>query len=160
MFIINNDFYYKNIDFLLKLKKPFLKVGKESIKKCDSTAVLLRDSDEVAEISPVVFDISSQLKHKIKFFDYDPDNINKKKKDIVKYYENLSKMYYYKNVEFIIDNKNPYFEIKKNRGICFFVPFNKNIERKKFLATILAPKIAKIQTLFDEYNQFMIPTKD
>jgi len=159
MLVIDNKFYYENIDFLLKLKKPFLKIGKESVKKCQNSALLLRDDECVAEISPVVFDISSQLELKIKFLDFDPENVKKEKKEIVEYYENLAKMYYYKNVEFIIDDKNPYFEIKKMKNICFFVPFNSKIPKNKFLS-FLSPNTTKIQMLLDDYNQFMIPTKD
>jgi len=158
MFVINNKFYYENIDFLLKLKKPFLKVGLESIKKCNKTAILLRDDDSVAEISPVIFDLSSQLNAKIKFFDIDPENVHLKEKEITKYYKELAKMYYYKNVEFIVSNGNPKTEIK-DENICFFVPFNKEVPKNKF-SSILFPDLNKIHILFDKYNQFMIPTKD
>jgi len=159
MLVINNKFYYKNIDFLLKIKKPFLKVGKESLKQCKNSALILKDDESVAEISPVVFDISSQLKLKIKFLDLDPENVKKEKKEIVEYYENLAKMYYYKNVEFIVDDKNPYYEIKKMKNICFFVPFNSKIPRSK-LSSIFMPDVEKIHLLLDEYNQFLIPVKD
>ena len=159
-FIINNKFYYKNIDFLLKLNKPFLKVGdKESIKECNSTGVILADNDAVKEISPVVFDVSSQLNYFINFFDIDPDNINLEKKEVLKYYENLSKMYYYRNIDFIIDNKNPYFELNKLNNVCFFVPFNKNIPRNKLVA-YLFPSLNRVQVLLDKFNQIMIPTKN
>jgi len=159
LFIINNKFYYDNIDFLLKLKKPFLKVGDESIKKCKTTALLLKDDENVAEISPVVFDISSQLKTELKLLDMDPENVNLKTKEITEYYKNLQKMYFYKNVEVIINSKNPYFELKNMENICFFVPFNSKIPRNK-LSTIFMPNIEKIHILLDKFNQFMIPTKD
>jgi hypothetical protein len=158
MFVVNNKFYYKNIDFLLKIKKPFLKIGDESVKMCKETGVILRDDEVLTEISPVVFDISSQLNHKIKFLEMDPDNVKLEKKEIVKYYENLSKMYYYKNVEFIINDKNPYFELKKMKNICFFTPFDSKIPRNKLLSIIL-PNANRIQILMDNLNQFMIPTK-
>jgi hypothetical protein len=158
MFVIDNKFYYKNIDFLLKIKKPFLKIGNDSLKLCKETGVILRDDEVLTEISPVVFDISSQLEYPIKFFEMDPDNVKKEKKEIVKYYENLAKMYYYKNIEFIINDKNPYFEIKKMKNICFFIPFNNKIPRNK-LVSILFPNVNRIQVLMDKFNQFMIPTK-
>ena len=159
IFVINNRFYHANIDFLLKIKKPFLKIGNDSIKKCLNSGLVLRDEEAVAEISPVVFDISSQLKTQIKFLDIDPDNVKLEKKEITKYYENLAKMYYYKNVEFIVNDKNPLFEIKKMKNICFFVPFNKKIARNKLFSYII-PNTNKIHILLDDYNQFMIPTKD
>jgi len=159
LLILNNKFYYQNIDFLLKIKKPFLKIGEDSIKKCFQTAVILKEDESVSEISPVVFDISRQLDKKIKFLDLDPENVKLEKKEIVSYYENLAKIYYYKNVEFIIDAKNPYFEIKNMKNICFFVPFNSKIPKNKFLSLIM-PDNNKIQLLLDKYNQFMIPTKD
>ena len=139
-------------------KKPFLKIADESIKMCKETGVILRDDEVLTEISPIVFDISSQFDHPIKFFEMDPDNVNREKKEIVKYYENLAKMYYYKNVEFIINDKNPYFEFKKMKNICFFVPFNNKIPRNKFLS-IIFPNANRIQILMDNFNQFMIPTK-
>ncbi len=159
MFVINNRFYYNNIDFLLTLKKPFLKIGEESIKRCNQTALLLRDDSCVAEISPVVFDLSSQLEAKIRFLDIDPENVHLKEKDITKYYKELAKMYYYKNVEFVVSNNNPKDELKDSKNICFFVPFNSSIPRNKLLS-IFIPDLNKVQILFDKYNQFMIPTKD
>ncbi len=144
MFVINNKFYYQNIDFLLKIKKPFVKIGDESIKVCEKTGLLLRNEESMREISPVVFDISSQLNHQINFFEMDPDNVKNEKKEIVKYYENLAKIYYYKNVEFTINNKNPLFELKKLKNICFFVPFNNTIPKNKFLS-IVFPNSKKIQ---------------
>jgi len=160
IFVVNNKFYEQNLDFLLKFKKPFLKIGdKESIKKCQTTALLLSDTEEVAEISPVVFDLSSQLETKLQLLDIDPNNIKLDQKEIVKYYENLVKMYYYKNAEFVIKNDNPYFEIKQMKNVCFFVPFNKNIPKSKFLSYFL-PNTAKVALLLDNFNQFMIPTKD
>lgn len=158
MFVIDNKFYYKNIDFLLRIKKPFLKIGDESLKVCKETGVILRDDEVLTEISPVVFDISSQLEYPIKFFEMDPDNVKKEKKEIVKYYENLAKMYYYKNIEFIVNDKNPYFEIKNMENICFFIPFNNTIPRNKLLS-IIFPNVNRIQILMDKFNQFMIPTK-
>jgi len=159
LMVLNNEFYYKNIDFLLKLKKPFLKVGEESIKKCTSTALILREDESVAEISPVVFDISSQLETKLKFLDMDPENVKLEKKEIMKYYEHLSQIYFYKNVEFIMNSKNLLFELKNMENLCFFVPFNSKIPRNKFLS-YLFPDNKKIELLLDRYNQFMIPTKD
>ncbi len=160
LFIISNKFFYKNIEFLMQIKKPFLKVGKESIKKCSQTAVLLRDGEDVAKISPVVFDLSIQLDAKIKFFDIDPDNVSLTKKSIMKYYENLARMYYYQEkVEFIMSNDNPKRFVKEIKNICFFVPFNRNFPTSK-LKAILLPDVQKVQILFDKYNQFMIPTKD
>ena len=81
------------------------------------------------------------------------------KKEITKYYENLAKMYYYKNVEFYMSGNNPKTELKGEKNICFFIPFNNEIPRNK-LVSILFPNINKMQILFDKYNQFMIPTKD
>ena len=159
MLIVDNKFYYENIDFLLKIKKPFLKVGNESIKKCDFTALLISEDERISEISPVVFDIANQLNKKIKFLDFDPENVKQIKKETMKYYENLAKIYYYKNVEFIMNDKNPYFEIKDMKNGCFFIPFNKNIPRKK-LSSILSPNTYKIQILMDKFNQIMIPTKE
>ena len=159
LLVVNNKFYYKNIDFLLKLKKPFLKVGDESIKKCTSTALILREDESVAEISPVVFDISSQLETKLRLLDMDPENVKLEKKEITKYYEHLSQIYFYKNVEFIMNDKNLLFELKNMENLCFFIPFNSKIPRNKLLSLIM-PDNRKIELLLDKYNQFMIPTKD
>jgi len=159
LLVLDNKFYYKNIDFLLKIKKPFLKIGDESIKKCTSTALILREEESVAEISPVVFDISSQLETKLRFLDMDPENVKLEKKEITKYYEHLAQIYFYKNVEFIMNSKNLLFELKNMENLCFFVPFNSKIPRNKFLS-YLFPDNKKIELLLDKYNQFMIPTKD
>ena len=62
----------ENIQSVLDLKIPIFKFGKENLKAVKRTVIILNDTNSYEQISPIVFDISSQLKIKTKIFDLDP----------------------------------------------------------------------------------------
>ncbi len=60
-------------DVIFDLKIPIFKFGKESLRAVKNVGVVLNDSGNYEQISPIVFDVASQLKVKTKIFDFDPD---------------------------------------------------------------------------------------
>ena len=59
----------ENIQNVLDLKIPIFKFGKENLKAVKRTAIILNDTNSYEQISPIVFDISSQLKIRTKKID-------------------------------------------------------------------------------------------
>lgn len=154
--VVTTKFFQKHIRFLYELKRPILKLGKESLRKCSKAGVLLSAHSNLEKISPVIFDLSAQLKLKIKFLNNDPEANDKE--DVIEHFEHLLKIYYYKNAEFVTSQNNPVKEIKKMENICFFMPFNKKIITGKTKA-MFQPNVDTIYHFLDEYNQLFIPSE-
>jgi hypothetical protein len=152
--VVDNNFFKNNLNFLYSLKKPILKIGKNSIKKCNSSIILLQNEKNFENISPTIFDLSAQLNLQINFADIDPEENNSE--NVVNYFKNLSQIYYYKNVTFLESKNNPITELKTLNASCMFIPFNKKLPKNKFKA-ILNPNIEYSYLFLDNLNQFFVP---
>ena len=152
--VVENKFFKNYFQFLYSLKKPILKIGTNSIKKCTSSTVLLQKNKNFENISPVIFDLSSQLQITINFADIDPEENDNK--ETIDYFKNLSKIYYYKNVKFIKSENNPIKELQNLNSSCMFIPFNQNLPISKF-KSMLNPSVEYSYLFLDNLNQFFIP---
>ena len=77
----------------------------KKVEKIQETVVVLDDKKSYEQISPIVFDISSQLKTKTKIYNLDPLGVENKT-DILDHFDNLSKIFNQK-IHLISDEKNP-----------------------------------------------------
>ncbi len=114
MLILTNEMLKKskNIENILELKVPVFKLGNDLKTRIKKTVVLVNDINSYEQISPVVFDVASQLKTKTKIFDMDPIGEEEDKTHLINHFENLAKIFSQK-VEVISDDKNPIRELKK-----------------------------------------------
>jgi hypothetical protein len=156
LIITNNKFFYKYKKTFLEIKKPILKSGEESIKKCEALGVILNDK-YITKIAPVIFDLSFQLQKKVKFFDIDPENEHK---EIKEYLRNLAKSFHFNKIEFITSNKkeNPIQLLKKEKNLCLIEGIAK--PPRPIPLQYLFPKIEESYTFLNKFNQFLIPIKD
>lgn len=70
---------------------PVLKLGEYAISKCAESLVFVSDKVEIEKISPVVFDVSEQLKQRIHLLDYHQEG--RYTEEIVKHYDYLSRIF-------------------------------------------------------------------
>jgi hypothetical protein len=154
LIITNNRFFYKYKKTFFKLKKPILKVGNESIKKCQGLSVILNDK-YITRIAPVIFDLSYQLNIKVTFYNIDPEESYD---DIIEYLKTLAKNFNFSKVEFVNSKENPVFLLQKKENICLIEAFTKLPPLK--IKQILFPKIEDSYILLDKFNQFLIPIKE
>ena len=154
--VVESKFFRKHFNLLYALKKPILKIGVNSIKKCTSSVVTLQNNKNFEQISPVIFDLSSQLNLEINFADIDPEENDNS--EVVDYFKNLSRIYYYKNVNFIESKSNPIEELKTLKNSCMFIPFNKTLSQSK-IKMLLYPSVESSYLFLDNLNQFFIPTQ-
>ena len=96
----------EGIKDIMDFKIPIFKIGKEKLKSIKSTVVLLNDTHSYEQISPMVFDVASQIKTKTKIFDLDPIGEEEDKTNLLDHFENLSKIFNEK-IEIISSNENP-----------------------------------------------------
>ncbi len=158
MMILTNEMFKetKNIKSLLELKIPVFKLGnnlKASIKK---TIIVINDVNSYEQISPVVFDISSQLRTKTKIFEMNPIGEHEDKTNLLDHFENLAKIFNEK-IEIISNDKNPIRELKKQEDTLQILPLKEDMLNKRFSWKFLYTNPDFIAFDMNKYSQLLIP---
>ena len=144
-----------NIISLIDMKIPILKLGYDSINATKETFVLVNDTTSYEQISPIIFDVSSQLKTKTKIFDMDPIG-DEKKSDLIDHFESLSKIFNQK-IEIITQDKNPIRELKKQENILQIMPLKKDMFNKRYFYEFFYTNSDLLAFDMKKYNQLLIP---
>jgi len=142
---------------ILALKIPIFKIGSENISSLKSSLVLLNDNKLYEQISPILFDISSQLKITPKVLDIDPIG-DSKREDLVSHLNNLSKIFN-QNIIVVSEKSNPIKRLSQEQNVLQILPLKVEMFKKrnvKFFSTdsdLLS---------YDSYkfNQILIPVID
>ncbi len=158
MLILTNEMLKKskNIENILELKVPVFKLGNDLKTRIKKTVVLVNDINSYEQISPVVFDVASQLKTKTKIFDMDPIGEEEDKTHLINHFENLAKIFSQK-VEVISDDKNPIRELKKQVDTLQILPLKKEMIKKRFSWKFLYTNPDLISFDMNKYSQLLIP---
>ena len=149
--------YKEAIKGIISLKIPIFKIGKENISSLKSSLVLLNDNKLYEQISPILFDISAQLKITLKVFNMDPIG-DQNREDLVSHLNNLSKIFN-QNIVVISKDENPIKQLKTQHNILQVLPLKREMFEKrkiKFLSTdsdLLSFDI-------NQFNQILIPVVD
>lgn len=153
-------FKEKNLkENILKFKIPIFKFGKEELKRVKSTIITLSDSKSYEQISPIVFDITSQLNAKTKLFNMDPLGEIKSNNNILDHFENLAKIFNEK-LEIITSDSNPIRELKKQKDFLQILPLKKNMLNNNFTLKYLYTNSDYISFSMNKYNQLLIPIEE
>ena len=149
--------YNEAIKNIVSLKLPVFKIGDEHISSLKNSLILLNDNKIYEQISPILFDISSQLKIKPKVFDIDPIG-DRNTEDLVAHLNNLSKIFN-QSIVMVSEKSNPIKRLNKEQNILQILPLKEEMFQKrrfKFLNTnsdLLSFDISK-------FNQILIPVID
>ena len=146
----------ENIQSVLDLKIPIFKFGKENLKAVKRTVIILNDTNSYEQISPIVFDISSQLKIRTKIFDLDPVGDKEGKTNLIDHFENLAKIFNEK-IEVVTSTQNPIRELKKQKDMLQLLPLKEKMFKKKYLFKFLYTNSDFIAFNSNKYNQLLIP---
>ena len=141
---------------VLELKIPVFKFGKENLKSIKRTVIILNDTNSYEQISPIVFDISSQLKVKTKVFDLDPIGEKEGKSNLLDHFENLAKIFNEK-LEVVTSGENPIRELKKQRNMLQILPLKEDMFKKRFSFKFLYTNSDFIAFDMNKFNQLLIP---
>ena len=146
--------YNEAIKNVVSLKLPIFKIGSEHISSLKSSLILLNENKIYEQISPILFDISNQLKIKPKIFNIDPIG-DKNREDLLSHLNNLSKIFN-QNIAVVSEKSNPIKRLNKEQDILQILPLQEEMFQKrrfKFLNTnsdLLSFDISK-------FNQLLIP---
>ena len=113
------------VTVLLNLKIPIFKIGEETIAQTQKTVVLLNDTNSYEQISPVIFDVSNQLKSKIQLYNLNPLD-GSGKDEILEHFENLAKIFN-QPLEILNSDKNPIRELKKQKNALQILPLKRSM---------------------------------
>ncbi|MCD4757192.1 MAG: potassium transporter TrkA [Arcobacteraceae bacterium] len=116
---------------VILLKLPIFKVGSENISSLKHTLVLLNDEKLYEQISPTLFDISSQLKIKLKVLDIDPIG-DKTREGLIAHFNNLSKIFV-QNIILVQEEANPIKRLNKEHNILQVLPLKESMFQKRLL---------------------------
>jgi len=159
MLILTSEMFKnrKKIRHLLDLRIPIFKIGEKAIGSgIKKNIVLINDVNSYEQISPVVFDISSQLKTKTKIFNMDPLGENQDRSNLLDHFENLAKIFNEK-VEIISDDKNPIRELKKQGNILQILPLKQSMLKPRISWKFLYTNSDLISFDLNKFNQLLIP---
>lgn len=146
--------YKEAISDIFNMRIPILKLSKSSLSLVKSSVVFLNDTKSYEQISPVIMDISTQLKIDIQIFDYDPIGGNNRG-ELLKHFENLAKIFS-KDINITQNGKNPIRELKSYNDSLQILPLKKDMLKHKWLkifstdSDIIAYELTNI-------NQLLIP---
>ena len=149
--------YREIVSDILSLKIPIFKVGNENISSLKSSLVLLNDNKLYEQISPILFDISNQLKITPKVFDIDPIG-DAKRENLMSHLNNLSKIFN-QNIVVVSEKSNPIKRLSQEQNVLQILPLKAEMFKKrkvKFFSTdsdLLSYDSHK-------FNQILIPVVD
>ncbi len=145
----------EGISKLVDLRIPILKTGLGDITTIKNSIILLNDTKSYEQISPIIFDVSSQLKLRTKIFNMDPTG-QSDKSYILDHFENLAKIFGQK-VEIISKEKNPIRELKNQKNILQILPLKKDMFLRRKLNRLFYTNSDLLSFDIKENNQLLIP---
>lgn len=149
--------YKDTIKNILSLKIPIFKTGYENISSLKNTLVLLHEDKLYEQISPILFDISNQLKITPKILNIDPIG-DKKRENLILHLKNLSKIFN-QNIIVIEEEKNPIKRLEKEHNILQILPLRYDMFEKRFMKFFTTNSdLLSFDT--NRYNQILIPVVD
>lgn len=149
----------EELNFLLELKVPIYKSGKDNLKSAKKVAVLLNDNKSYEQISPMVFDLATQLKLKTTILEHDPIGQKDTQANLLDHYENLAKIFNEK-VEIVTGTKNPIRELKKQKNILQILPIKQKMFKNRFFIKFFYTNSDLVAFDINKYNQILIPISE
>ncbi len=149
----------KRISRVINMKVPIFKIGLENLKSVKQTIVVLNDTNSYEQISPMIFDVSSQIKTKIKIFDLDPIGSVKDKSELLGHFENLAKIFNEK-LEIVSNGANPIRAVAKEENLLQIMPLKKDMFEDRYSFKFLYTNSDLLSFDKNKNNQLLIPISE
>jgi len=138
----------------LQTKIAIFKTGSECTKDITKSKIILNQHSIYEQMSPMIFDISSQFNYKITLLDSDPiGDANRSK--LLDHFKNLSEIFNQK-INIITNNKNPIKQLRKAKNILQILPLKHDMFSKRYF-DLLCTDSDLIAYDFIHINQILIP---
>jgi len=136
------------------LKIAIFKATSTSISKIQQTTIVLNNDKEYEQISPIIFDITSQLKHSLQLINSDPIG-DQNRNILIEHFRNLSDIYN-QNIKINENNKNPISFIRNNINTLQILPLKAEMFSKRYFE-FFSTNSDLISYDFKYINQILIP---
>lgn len=134
MFVLTNTLLKNNkvVEKVFLAKKPIFKVGIENINNIKTITMLLNSVKVYEQLSPILFDISSQLKYKVNVINSDPLGDTDRTK-LTHHLDSLAKIF---NQEIKIESnkQNPMSILKTKENILQILPLKEDMFKRRLLS--------------------------
>ena len=134
MFVLTNTLLQdmKIVQKVLLSKKPIFKVGVENINNIKTITMVLNSVKVYEQLSPILFDISSQLKYKVNVINSDPIGDSDRTK-LTHHLDSLAKIF---NQEIKIESNrlNPMNVLKTKDNILQILPLKEEMFKKRIIS--------------------------
>lgn len=145
----------EGVSKLVDLRVPIFKIGEGDVSSIKDSVIILNDTKSYEQISPIVFDVSSQLKLKCKIFDMDPLGQDDKSY-LIDHFENLAKIFGQK-AEIISKEKNPIRELKKVENVLQILPLKRDMFKKRAFSKFFYTNSDNLSFDIVDNSQLLIP---
>jgi uncharacterized protein len=134
MFVVTNTLLKDKIVIskLISSKKPIFKVGVENINHLKTITMVLNNAKNYEQLSPILFDISSQLKYKVNIINSDPIGDSDRGK-LVQHLDSLAKIFN-QGIKIDTNGKNPLSELKTKVNVLQMLPLKEEMFKKRLIS--------------------------
>ncbi|MDD2697166.1 MAG: TrkA C-terminal domain-containing protein [Arcobacteraceae bacterium] len=134
MFVLTNTLLKdpKIIQKVLVSKKPIFKVGIENINNIKTITMVLNSLKVYEQLSPILFDISSQLKYKVNVINSDPIGDTDRTK-LTHHLDSLAKIFN-QEIKIETNGKNPMDVLKTKENILQILPLKEDMFKKRVIS--------------------------
>ncbi len=134
MFVLTNTLL-KNTKIAQKVlvsKKPIFKVGIENINNIKTITMVLNTHKVYEQLSPILFDISSQLKYKVNVINSDPIGDSDRTK-LTHHLDSLAKIFN-QEIKIETNGKNPMAVLKEKDNVLQILPLKEDMFKKRIIS--------------------------
>ncbi len=134
LFVLTNTLLknQKIIQKILTSKKPIFKVGVENINNIKTITMVLNSPRIYEQLSPILFDISSQLKYKVNVINSDPIGDTDRTK-LTHHLDSLAKIFN-QDIKIETNGKNPMDVLKTKDNILQILPLKEEMFKKRVIS--------------------------
>lgn len=134
MFVLTNTLLKdtKIAKKVLASKKPIFKVGVENINNIKTISMVLNSLKAYEQLSPILFDISSQLKYKVNVINSDPIGDTDRTK-LTHHLDSLAKIFN-QDIKIETNGKNPMDVLKQKDNILQILPLKEDMFKKRVIS--------------------------
>lgn len=134
MFVLTNTLLKntKIVKRVLISKKPIFKVGIEEINNIKTITMVLNTHTVYEQLSPILFDISSQLNYKVNVINSDPIGDTDRTK-LVHHLDSLAKIFN-QNIKIETNGKNPMTVLKKKDNTLQILPLIDDMFKNRIIS--------------------------
>jgi len=134
MFVLTNTLL-KNKQIAQKVltaRKPIFKVGTENMSNIKTIIMVLNSLKAYEQLSPILFDISSQLKYKVNVVNSDPTGDSDRTK-LIHHLDSLAKIFN-QDIKIETNGKNPMDVLKQKESVLQILPLKEDMFKKRIIS--------------------------